>query len=192
MRRILLLALTLTILTPALSLMAQGTPGDSTNIPTRPAPTQFDSGSVTGKEIAQKLSFFLGLNVGLTSGAGIDVGAMFPVGVETHANFFAISIGGYFHYNVGVEGRYDLIRKKDWQLYALLGMSYYSSELRDDKEAEEKPGNRVANPFRLGTGIGYGFYAGDQFIISLSGALTVFPTTGEVLPIPQLSMGFVF
>lgn len=189
MRRVLALALLLSIMAPCALLMAQG---DSAKPSPQPTPSRFDSGSVTGREIAQKLSFFLGLNVGLTSGAGIGVGAMFPFGLETHLNFFAISIGGYFHYNIGAEGRYDLIRKKDWQLYALLGMSYYSSELRDDKEAEEKPGNRVANPFRLGTGIGYGFFAGDQFVISISGALTVFPTTGEVLPIPQLSMGFVF
>lgn len=189
MRRVSTLALLLSIVAPCASLMAQT---DTTERPTRPAPSQFDSGSVTGREIAQKLSFFLGLNLGLTSGAGIGVGAMFPFRVETHLNFFVISLGGYFHYNIGAEGRYDLIRKKDWQLYALFGLSYYSSELRDDKEAEERPGNRIANPFRLGAGIGYGFFAGDQFVISISGALTYFPTTSEVLPVPQLGMGFVF
>ncbi len=190
MQRILCLWIVFALIS-SLPLLAQGSSADSMRT-TPPPPRQFDSTVVTGRELSQKLSFSVGLNLGLTSGAGVSVGAILPFRVEAQVNFFAISIGGYFHYNVGVEGRYNMIRKEDWQLYALLGLSYYSSELRDDKEAEEKPGNRIANPFRLGPGIGYGFFASEQFVITVSGAITVFPTTGEVLPLPQVGMGFVF
>jgi len=180
----------LAILTVGGTLRAQGTPDDTSR--TAVARGQFDSVDVSGRELSQRLSFSVGLNFGLTSGMGVSVGAIFPFRLETQLNFFVISMGGYFHYNVGLEGRYNMIRKDGWQLYALLGMSYYSSELRDDKEAEQRPGNRVANPFRIGPGIGYGWFASEQFVVTVSGAITVFPTTGEVLPLPQLGLAFVF
>ena len=89
---------------------------------------------------------------------------------------------------IGAEAQYSFIRKPDWRLYSLLGMGFYTSTSSDSA----KPGNRIANPFRLGLGLGYEWFASDQFVVSLAGALTYFPNTSEFLPTPEVGLFWYF
>ena len=133
-------------------------------------------------------AYGIGLNVGLVTGAGISGRGTFPGGFVAQGTFFVMTLGDWTHFNVGGEVQYSFIRNPDWRLYSLLGMGVYSSTTDDTT----KPGNRIANPFRTGLGIGYEWFAGDQFVVSIAGALTYFPTTGEVLPTPEVGFFFYF
>lgn len=143
---------------------------------------------ISGNDFYREQAFGIGLNVGLVSGAGLSGRATFPGGFLTQASFFVMTLGQWTHFNIGGEGQYSLIRNPDSRMYALLGMSYYSSTTDDTT----RQGNRIANPFRTGLGIGYEWFAGRQFVVSISGALTYFPSTGEVLPTPQVGFFFYF
>jgi hypothetical protein len=135
-----------------------------------------------------KPSYAAGLNFGLISGAGLSGRFHHPVGVELQLTFALLSVGSYFHTNVGIEGQYGFIRNRDERFYALLGGGLYSSTSSDTT----LPGNRIANPFRFGFGFGYEYFLSRQFVMSLSGALSVFPSTGEVLPTPEIGFFFYF
>jgi len=133
-------------------------------------------------------SYGVGLMAGLISGAGISGRATFPGGFAAQATFFVMTAGQWTHFNVGGEAQYAFIRQTDWRLYSLLGAGIYSSVTDDTL----RPGNRIANPFRLGLGIGYEKFLGPQFVFSIAGALTYFPSTGEVLPTPEAGFYFYF
>jgi len=142
----------------------------------------------TGSDFYRTTAFGIGLNVGLVSGAGLSGRGTFPGGFIVQGSFFVITLGEWTHFNIGAEAQYSMIRNPDWRLYSLLGMGYYNSTTDDTA----RPGNRIANPFRTGLGIGYEWFAGDQFVISIAGALTYFPSTGEFLPTPEAGLFFYF
>jgi hypothetical protein len=133
-------------------------------------------------------SYGIGLMAGLVSGAGLSGRATFPGGIAAQGTFFVMTFGKWTHFNIGAEGQYSFIRQNDWRLYSLLGLGYYSSHTSDTAY----PGNRIANPFRLGLGIGYETFIGQQFVFSIAGALTYFPTTSEVFPTPEAGFYFYF
>lgn len=147
------------------------------------------SDTLTRSSFYRRISYGVGMNASLYSGAGLSGRVMFPQGVGAQLSFFAISIGGYTHFNVGAEGQYSFIRKRDHRLYGVLGMSLYSSVERDDTTDR---GNVVANPFRLGLGVGYEWFPGEDFAMHIAGALTYFPETKEFLPIPGIGFHFYF
>jgi hypothetical protein len=144
--------------------------------------------SLNVQDYYRKPSYGIGLMVGLISGAGLSGRATFPGGFAAQSTFFVMTLGKWTHFNIGAEGQYAFIRQNDWRLYSLLGLGYYSSHTSDTAY----PGNRIANPFRLGLGIGYETFIGQQFVFSIAGALTYFPTTGEVFPTPEAGFYFYF
>ncbi len=133
-------------------------------------------------------SYAAGLNFGLISGTGLSGRFVHPIGVTLQLTFALMSVGDYFHANVGIEGQYGLIRNRNERFYALIGGGLYSSTTSDTT----RPGNRIANPFRFGFGFGYEYFLSRQFVFSFAGALTVFPTTGEVIPTPEVGFYFYF
>ncbi len=141
-----------------------------------------------GDNFYRNTYFAVGLNAGLLSGAGIGARMSFPGGLAAQTSFFATSFGDYFHFNIGGEVQYAFDRNADGRLYSLLGVGFYSSRSDD----ETKPGNRIANPFRAGLGVGYEWFTTRSLVVSISGALTYFPSTGEVYPLPELGMYYYF
>lgn len=160
-------------------LSAQPAPGGDP-----PAP-----GTGGGDDYYRTAAYGVGLNVGLLSGAGLSGRATFPGGFSAQLAFFVMTLGDYLHFNVGGEAQYGLIRKNDNRLYALLGMGLYSSTLKSDTTDR---GNVIANPFRVGLGLGYEYFTSQNFVIAISGAITYFPTTSEVYPLPEIGFFWYF
>lgn len=154
----------------------------------QPATPLAGADSLNGEDFYHRQSFGIGVNAGLVSGAGLSGRATFPGGFITQASFFVMTFGQWTHFNIGGEAQYSFIRKPDWRLYSLLGMGFYSSTTSDSA----RPGNRIANPFRLGLGLGYEWFASDQFVVSIGGALTYFPNTSEFLPTPEVGLYWYF
>ena len=144
--------------------------------------------TLTGNDFYRRQAFGIGLSASLISGAGLSGRATFPGGFITQASFFVITVGEWTHFNIGGEVQYSFIRQPDWRLYSMLGMGFYTSTSDDTT----KPGNRIANPFRMGLGIGYEWFASEQFVVSLGGALSYFPSTGQFLPTPEVGLFFYF
>lgn len=132
--------------------------------------------------------FGAGLNAGLLSGAGLSGRYVYEKGFVFGGTFFAITAGDWFHYNLGAEVQYSFVREQDNRFYAILGLGYYSSTTED----AAFPGNRIANPFRMGVGIGYEWFLNRRFALSPSLSITYFPTTSQVIPIPQVGLFMYF
>jgi hypothetical protein len=141
-----------------------------------------------GDDFYRNTYFAIGLNAGLLSGAGLSARASFPGGLTGQTTFFVMTFGQYLHFNIGGEIQYAFDRGANGRLYSLLGFGYYDSH----SDKPEKPGNRIANPFRTGIGIGYEWFTSEKVVVSLSGAITYFPSTGEVYPLPELGFFYYF
>ncbi|MBC8145485.1 MAG: hypothetical protein H7X80_07855 [bacterium] len=162
----------------------------STPAPTPVAPP--DSMSTVGDDFNRNPYYAVGMNVGLLSGAGLGARASWPGGLAAQFAFFALSVPGdkySTHFNIGGELQYSFSRNRSGRLYSLLGFGYYSTGYQDTAFGD---GNAVANPFRTGIGIGYEYFTSPNFVISLSGAITFFPSTSEWFPIPEVGFFYYF
>ena len=153
-----------------------------------PDPSPAAEEGTVGDDFYNNTYFAIGLNAGLVSGAGLSGRMSFPNGFSLQATTFIITLGDLLHFNIGAEGQYAFARGDDGRLFAVLGAGYY---LTDDADST-KPGNRIANPFRAGLGIGYEWFTSRNFVLSLSGTITYFPTTSEFLPLPEFGMYYYF
>jgi hypothetical protein len=167
----------LVIALSSLSLQAQTAPADT-------------MGTV-GMDFKNNTYFAVGANIGLLSGAGLAARASFPGGLAAQLAFLPISVPGATyttHFNIGAEVQYGFNRTASGRLYSLLGMGYYGTWSDDST----KPGNVIANPFRIGIGLGYEYFTSPNFVIALSGAITYFPNTSEFFPLPEIGFFYYF
>jgi hypothetical protein len=167
-----------------------GTPTTSTPASPTPAPAKSEPIDTThGLALYYRdYTFGVGLNAGLFSGAGLSGRFLMPQGLAFQLSFFVISVGQWTHFNIGGEAQYSFARRDDWRLYSVLGMGYYTSTTSDTAF----PGNRIAEPFRLGLGVGYEWFVGEQFTLDGALALTYFASTSKFLPTPRFAMHFYF
>ena len=159
--------------------------------PPAAAPSRLDTISTVGEDFNRNTYFAVGGNFGLLSGMGLAGRASFPGGFAGQIAFFALSVPGDkygTHFNVGGELQYAFSRNNSGRLYSLLGLGYFDTSYQDTAYS----GNAIANPFRIGVGIGYEYFTSANFVISISGAITYFPTTSEFFPIPQLGFFYYF
>lgn len=156
-----------------------------------PPPAAPDTMSTVGQDFLRNSYYAVGANIGLLSGAGLAARASWPGGIAGQIAFFAMSVPGEkygTHFNIGGELQYAFSRNNSGRLYSLLGMGYFDTSYQDTSYS----GNAIANPFRIGLGIGYEYFTSPNFVISISGAITLFPTTGEFFPVPQLGFFYYF
>jgi hypothetical protein len=160
--------------------------------PPPPPPPAPDTMSTVGEDFLRNPYYAVGMNFGLLSGTGLAARASWPGGLAGQVAFFAVSVPGEkysTHFNIGGELQYSFNRNRSGRLYSLLGVGYYDTGYQDTTYGD---GNAVANPFRIGLGIGYEYFTSPNFVISLSGAITFFPTTGEWFPIPEVGFFYYF
>ncbi|MFZ1573082.1 MAG: hypothetical protein IPP08_07955 [Chlorobiota bacterium] len=132
--------------------------------------------------------FGAGVRLGLTSGTGLTGRFVSEKGFVIGASVFAITLGDWTHFNFGAEGQYSFIREKDSRYYATLGLAYFNSTT----DEVGYPGNRIANPFRIGLGIGYEWFLNKRFATSFALPITYFPSTSQILPLPEISLQMYF
>jgi hypothetical protein len=180
----------------SLVLMAMATaPRLGAQFSTTPAPTPApapDTMSTVGDDFNRHTYYAVGLNIGLLSGSGLAARASFPGGLAGQMAFFAVSVPGdkySTHFNIGGELQYSFSRNRSGRLYSLLGLGFYDTGYQDTTFGD---GSAIANPFRIGIGIGYEYFTSPNFVISISGAITYFPTTSEFFPLPELGLFYYF
>jgi hypothetical protein len=174
--------------------MAAAAPRLSAQFSTTPAPAPAppDTMSTVGDDFRRNTYYAIGLNVGLVSGAGLAGRASFPNGLAAQMAFFALSVPGDkygTHFNIGGELQYSFSSNNSGRVYSLLGLGYYDTSYQDTAFGD---GNAVANPFRIGLGIGYEWFTTRNFVIALSLPITYFPTTSEFFPVPQVGFFYYF
>ncbi|HVZ40730.1 MAG TPA: hypothetical protein VHI13_15730 [Candidatus Kapabacteria bacterium] len=140
------------------------------------------------RPVRNQIYFGAGLNASLFSGAGLSGRLMLPEGMAAQLTFFVITAGQWTHFNVGAEGQYAFIRRPSSRFYGLLGFGFYTSTTSDTSY----PGNRIANPVRIGLGAGYEWNVADQLVLDIGGAITYFPNTTEFIPTPRMAIFFYF
>lgn len=147
-----------------------------------------DTAGVAEDFYRSRVAYGIGLQAGLLSGAGLTARVTTPTGLAAQLTGFIITVGDIFHANIGGEVQYSFVRHPDARFYALLGAGFYSSTTDDTT----KPGNRVANPFRFGIGIGYEWFVSRNLAFDIAGAIHIFPNTSEVYPLPKAGFTVYF
>jgi len=176
------------LLTTALLLLCTALLRAQTAIPLTPPPAPADTATGIEDFYRSRIAYGIGIQAGLLSGAGLTARVTTPTGLAAQITGFIITVGDYFHANVGGELQYGFVRHPDARFYAMLGAGFYSSTTSDTA----KPGNRIANPFRFGLGIGYEWFASRNLAFDIAGAIHVFPSTGEVYPLPKAGFTVYF
>jgi len=121
----------------------------------------------------------LGVQAGLTSGAGISGRAAFSNDLVLEATAFFISFGNVW-YNIGGEVQYTLNDSHDSRLYALAGAGYYRND--DDNGV-----NEFTSPTRIGIGVGYEWILDKRMSLGIELPFTMFIGDAiRVYPLPQL------
>lgn len=144
-----------------------------------------------GDDFHRNIYYAVGLHASLLSGFGLSARASFPGGFAGQVAFIALSVPGETystHFNVGGEVQYAFTRGSSGRLYSLLGMGYYHT----GSDREDLPGNRIANPFRIGIGVGYEYFTTRNIVLAFSGAITYFTSTSEFFPVPQFGFFYYF
>jgi hypothetical protein len=159
---------------------------------TTPPPSAPDTMSTVGEDLMRNTYFAVGLNVGLLSGAGLAGRVSFPGGFSAQAAFFIVSVPGDdygTHFNIGGEAQYAFARTNSGRLYSVLGLGYYSTSRSDSARSGQEA---IANPFRIGVGLGYEWFTTRNFVISTALAVTLFTATGDFVPVPEIGFFYYF
>jgi hypothetical protein len=154
------------------------------------AQAQVDTSGTVGADFNRNLYFAVGANIGLLSGAGLAARVSFPGGFAVQMATLPVSVPGETystHWNIGGEAQYAFVRSASGRLYSLLGMGFYGTWAEDTSR-----GNVIANPFRIGVGLGYEYFTSRNFVISFAGAITYFPNTSEFFPLPEVGFFYYF
>lgn len=130
----------------------------------------------------------IGLNASLLSGAGLSGRVLFSNRFGLQLTTFVLALSDMTHFNIGVEGQYSFTQGEVGRLYGLAGLGYYLTTKSDST----KPGNRVAEPVRLGLGVGGDLYLVGNLAVDGSLAFHWFVATGKVLPLPSIGMHYYF
>jgi hypothetical protein len=146
--------------------------------------------NTVGSDFTRNTYFAIGANIGLLSGTGLAGRVSLPGGFAGQLAFLPVSVPGSTystHFNIGGEVQYAFSRNEAGRLYSLLGMGFYGTWTEDASKR-----NVIANPFRIGLGIGYEYFTTPSFVISFAGAITYFPNTGEFFPLPEVGFFYYF
>lgn len=139
-------------------------------------------------EPASAVTYGIGLNASLLSGAGLSGRAIFDNRFGVQLSTFVLALSDLTHFNIGLEWQYSFTQGEVGRLYGLAGMGYYLTTKSDTA----KPGNRIAEPFRLGMGVGGDLYMIGDLAVDGSLAFHWFTATGKVLPLPSIGFHYYF
>lgn len=139
-------------------------------------------------EEGDDLYYAIGLQASLLSGAGLSGRMVIQDRYTIQLSTFIIALSSLTHFNVGVEGQYAFTKGSVGRLYGLLGSGYYLTTKSDTT----KPGNRIAEPFRVGLGVGGDLLVSKNFAFDGSLAFHWFTATGKVLPLPSVGFHYYF
>ena len=134
------------------------------------------------------LYYAIGLQASLLSGTGLSGRVVIKDKFTIQASTFIIALSDLTHFNIGVEGQYAFSKGSVGRLYGLLGSGYYLTTKSDTA----KPGNRIAEPFRIGLGVGGDLLASKNFAFDGSLAFHWFVASGKVLPLPSIGFHYYF
>lgn len=130
----------------------------------------------------------IGLYGSLLSGAGLSGRMVLADRFTIQLTTFVFANSSLTHFNAGLEGQYNFAKGSVGRLYGLGGFGYYLSTSSDSL----KPGNRVAEPFRTGLGVGGDLLLADNFAVDGALAFHWFVATGKVLPLPTFGFHYYF
>lgn len=149
-------------------------------------------GPRAGDDFYQSTYFAIGANLGFTSGCGLSGRVSVPGGFSVQATGFIITAFDYLHFNMGLEAQYAFDRNDNGRLYGLLGFGYFDSARQDS--AAKYPGNRIAEPVRIGLGPGYEWFLSKRSVLSISLPISILlgGDKTKVFPIPQIGFFYYF
>ncbi len=149
-------------------------------------PTPATQGGQLSEDFLNNTYFAIGLNLSRVTGTGVGGRLSLPKGVIVQLAAFVITIGDYTHFNIGGEAQYAFVRNSEGRFYALLGTGYYFSAHKD------RDGNVINDPFALSLGVGYEWFLSSHIAWNLAGAISYFPATSKVYPLPEMGLYFYF
>lgn len=142
----------------------------------------------------------VGATAGLASGAGISYQEIFPNAFGFRGALALWKLGDFSFVDAGISGLRVLNDDGRRRLYLIGGLSYWRSsdeetaEIFDDMRnlVETREFDDVDDSWSAGFGVGIELPLDDRTGFVLEGLFTYWDDTGDLLPLPQVGLHFMF
>lgn len=142
----------------------------------------------------------VGAMAGAASGAGIMYQEILPSAFGYRGTLLLWKLGDFSFLDIGVSGVRVLSDDGGRRMYLVGGLAYWR---RSDEERElllddegNVTGERVFDDeddsFALGLGVGLETPIGERVAVNLEAAFTYWAESGDLLPLPQIGIGYRF
>jgi hypothetical protein len=142
----------------------------------------------------------LGAFASLSSGGGVSYQEVFPNGFGFRGVVAAWIVGDSSFIDFGVSGLRILGDDGRRRVYLVGSYAYWRSSEEDAEDVFDLDGNLVRtrtfddvdDSWALGFGVGYELPMGTTVSVSLEGVFTYWSDTGDLLPLPQIGIHYLF
>ena len=142
----------------------------------------------------------VGAAAGVASGSGIAYQEVLPSAYGFRGALALWKLGDFSFVDVGVSGLRILSDDGGRRVYLLGSLSYWrrsdeeSEPIRDDEGnvTGERIRDDVDDSWALGAGVGLELPVGDRVALNLEAAFTYWAESGDLLPLPQIGIGYRF
>lgn len=142
----------------------------------------------------------IGFTAGVASGTGVSYQEILPSALGYRGTLFGWKTGGSSFFDIGASGIRVLNDNGRRRVYLIGGTSYWrwsDEETVTEFDADgnvigERELNDVKRSWSLGLGVGVDLPLSRDAAISLEGLFTYWGRTGNFLPLPQISVHYLF
>lgn len=142
----------------------------------------------------------VGAMAGAASGAGVMYQEILPSAFGYRGTLLLWKLGDFSFFDIGVSGMRVLSDEGGWRMYLVGGLAYWR---RSDEEREpllddegnvtgERVFDDVDDSYALGVGVGLETPIGERVAVNLEAAFTYWAESGDLLPLPQIGIGYRF
>jgi hypothetical protein len=142
----------------------------------------------------------IGAVAGVASGSGIAYQEILPSAFGFRGALALWKLGDFSFVDLGASGLRILSDDGGRRVYLLGSLSYWrrsdeeSEPIRDDEGnvTGERIRDDVDDSWALGAGVGLELPVGDRVALNLEAAFTYWAESGDLLPLPQIGIGYRF
>ncbi len=142
----------------------------------------------------------VGAIAGAASGAGVMYQEILPSALGYRAALMLWNLGDFSFFDVGVSGLRVLSDDRSQRMYLVGSLAYWR---RSDEEREpifddqgnvtgERVFDDVDDSWALGFGVGLETAVGERVAVNLEAVFTYWADSGDLLPLPQIGIGYRF
>lgn len=142
----------------------------------------------------------VGAMAGAASGAGLMYQEILPSAFGYRGTLLLWKLGDSSFVDVGVSGLRVLSDEGGWRIYLVGGLAYWRSSDEEREPRLDDQGNAVGervfddvdDSWALGLGVGLDTPVSERLAVNLEAVFTYWADSGDLLPLPQIGIGYRF